>query len=86
LEVLRTDGLPDGNATTVIETYQSGSEKDSRRGASFAVVANEVRPVGAFRTVASGDGFEQVLVARSDAETSNRHHGVDASFFRYNPL
>ena len=80
------DGLADGNATTVVETDESGAEKDSRGSAGLAVVANQVRLVGAFGTVADGDGFEQVLVARSDAETSNRHHGVDASFFRYGPL
>ena len=78
LKVLRGDGLPDRNATTVVETNESGSEKDSRRSAAFAVVANEVRLVSPLGTVANGDGFEQVLVARSDVEPSNRHHVVGA--------
>jgi len=59
---------------TVVETDESGSEKDSGGSATFAVVANQVRLVGAFETVANGDGLEQVLATRSDAEASNRHH------------
>ena len=49
LEVLRRDGLADGNTTTIVETDESGSEKDSRGSAGFAVVANEVRLVGRLR-------------------------------------
>jgi len=79
LEVLRGDGLSNCDTATIVETDESGSEKDPRGSASFTVVANEIRPVGAFGTVANSDGFEQVLVARSDAESSNRHHGVDKS-------
>lgn len=39
-------------------------------------MANRVRLVSLFETITYGDGFEQVLVARSDAESSNRHHVV----------
>jgi hypothetical protein len=35
LEVLRVDGPPDGNATTIIETDQSGAEKDARGSAGL---------------------------------------------------
>jgi hypothetical protein len=78
LEVLRSDGLPDINAMTIVETNESGSEKDPRGSASFAVVTNEVRLVGALGAVTNGNRFEQVLVASPDAEPSNRHHIVGA--------
>jgi len=58
LEVFRTNGPPDSNTQTVVETDETGSEKYSRGSASFAVVANQVRFIGAFGTVAHGDGFE----------------------------
>src|SRR5665213_409825 len=55
LEVFCTNGLPDGNTKTVVETDESGSEKYTRGSARFAVVANQVRLVGAFGTIAYGD-------------------------------
>jgi hypothetical protein len=58
LEVLRSDRLSDGNTATIVETNESGSEKDPGGSASFAVVANEVRLVSALGTVAQRDGFE----------------------------
>ena len=76
LEVLRGDRLADSDTATIVETDESGAQKDPRGSASFAVVANQIRLVGTLGTIAHGDGFEQVLVARSDAESSNGHHVV----------
>ena len=65
LELLRGHRLPDDNTKTVVQSDESGSEKDPRGSAGFAVIAKQVRLGGAFRTVVHGDGFEQVLVPRS---------------------